>query len=130
MNKVRIVNRIIASMSILALLICIYGCAFPEPDPDYVPPEQPHLYWKDIDVVVTDISRRRWFAGTHWHEVTITVESQEYGLTRTLTYKGSGFFGCPSQWGYEVGDVVRAQLYSWVMDSTGEVTKRLIHQVY
>jgi hypothetical protein len=75
MNKVRVVNRIIAAMSILALLICICGCAFPEPDPDYVPPEQPHLYWKDIDVVVIDISRRRWFAGTHWHEVTITVES-------------------------------------------------------
>ena len=79
---------------------------------------------------MTDVSRRRWFAGTHWYEVTITVESAEYGLTRTLTCKGSGFFGCPSQWEYKVGDVVRAQLYSWVMDSTGEVTKRLINRVY
>lgn len=124
------VNRIIAVALIFALLICMGGCTLPESDPNYVPPEQPHLYWKDIDVVVTDISRRHWFAGTHWYEVAITVESKEYGLTRTLTYKGSGFFGCPSQWNYEVGNVVRAQLYSWVMDSTGEITKRLIHQVY
>lgn len=123
-------KRIIAVVLLFALMLCMYGCDLPEPDPNYVPPEQPHLYWKDIDVVVTSINRRHWFASTHWYEVDITVESEEYGLTRTLTYKGSGVFGCPGQWNYEVGDIVKAELYTWVMDSTGEVTKRLINQVY
>lgn len=126
----KLANQIVTVVLLFSLLICLCSCALPEPDPNYTPPEQPHLYWKDIDVVVTDISRRHWFAGTHRYEVNITVESEEYGLTRTLSYNGSGFFGCPSQWNYEVEDVVKAQLYSWVMDSTGEVTRRLIHQVY
>jgi len=97
---------------------------------DYIPPEEPHLYWKDIDVVVTDVSKQHWYATTHRYIVNVTVQSEEYGLTQTFTFRGSGAFGCPPQWNYQKGDIVKAQLFSWVMDSTGEVTKRQIHQVY
>lgn len=92
--------------------------------------EEPHLYWKDIDVTVTSVDKRHWYALTHWYEVIVTVESDEYQLTYTETFNGSGVFGCPSQWEYSEGDIVKAQLYSWVMDSTGEVVKRQINQVY
>ena len=92
--------------------------------------EQPHLYRKDIDVTVTSVDKRHWYASTHWYKVSVTVESDEYQLTYTDTFKGSGAFGCPSQWEYNEGDIVTAKLYSWVMDSTGEVVKRQINQVY
>ena len=112
----------------IALLLT--ACEIPEQNQNYTPPEQPHLYWKDIDVVVTDVYYRRWFAGTHWHEVTVTVESEEYGIIGSCVFKGSGYFGVPKQSGYKVGDVVKAQMYSWVMDSTGEVVRRAINTIY
>ena len=92
--------------------------------------EQPHLYWKDIDVVVTSIDKKYWYASTHWYEVKVSVESEKYQLTYTDIFKGSGAFGRPLQWEYDKGDTVKAELYSWVMDSTGEVIRREIHRVY
>lgn len=92
--------------------------------------EQPHLYWKDIDVTVTDTDKRHWFATTHWYTVSLTVQSEEYGLTKTFQFKGSGAFGRPEQWQYKIGDTVKAVLYSWVMDSTGEIVRREIAKVY
>ena len=99
-------------------------------DNAYQPQEQPHLYWKDIDVVVTDIDKRHWFASTHWYVVNLTVQSEEYGLIENFEIEGSGAFGCPKEWNYEEGQTVRAQLYSWVIDSTEEVTRRKINKVY
>lgn len=121
---------LIIALCLMCILSLFTACEMPEPDPNYVPPEQPHLYWKDIDVVVTDVYYRRWFAGTHWHEVTVSVESAEYGIEGSCTFKGSGYFGVPQQINYKAGDVVRAQMYSWVMDSTGEVVRRSINTVY
>lgn len=96
----------------------------------YEPKEQPHLYWKDIDVVVENVDSRHWFASTHHYIVYVTVKSDEYQLTYTDEFAGSGAFGCPEQWNYRKGDVVKAEMYSWVMDSTGEVVRREIHKVY
>ncbi len=92
--------------------------------------EQPHLYWKDIDVVVTSVDKKHWYASTHWYTVKVSVKSEEYQLNYTQEFKGSGFFGCPKQWEYNKGDTVKAELYSWVMDSTGEVVRREIHRIY
>jgi hypothetical protein len=114
----------------IIIILCLTGCSTDIKDNTYQPQEQPHLYWKDIDVLVTDIDRRRWFAGTHWYEVKITVESEEYGLIENFTIKGSGAFGCPHEWDYEEGQIVQAELYSWVMDSTGEVVRRDINKIY
>ncbi len=116
---------------LLLLLILLSGCDSQQSENMQLDrKEQPHLYWKDIDVVVTSVDKRHWYASTHWYEVKISVESEEYQLTYTDTFKGSGVFGCPSQYGYNEGDIVKAELYSWVIDSTGEVIRREIHMVY
>ncbi len=114
-------------VAIMALGLC--ACSF-ERDPNYVPPEQPHLYWKDIDVEVVSVSQQSWFATVHRRKLTITVKSEEYGLEKTLYYESSGMINDIPCWDAKKGDIVRAQLYSWVMDSTGQVTRRDINKLY
>lgn len=112
---------------ILTLLLCyLTGCS---QHPIYKQ-EQPHLYWKNIDVVVENVDNMGYFAITHRYRTRVTVYSEEYQLTYTDEFIGSGAFGKPEQWNYKQGDVVKAELYSWVMDSTGEVVKRRINKVY
>jgi len=113
---------------LLSLLIILIQCGCTQ-DLDYTPKEQPHLYYKDIDVVVEQVNRKHWFAGTHWYEVKIRVKSEEYNLTYSTVLKSSGMFR-PKQWDYSEGDIIRAELYSLVMDSTGEVIERKIHRIY
>lgn len=113
---------------LLLLLFLFAGCTMQQSKTE--PKEQPHLYWKDIDVVVTNVGRGHSYARTHFYRVDVSVESEEYQLTYTDTFAGSGIFGCPPQWNYKEGDVVKAELYSWVMDSTGEVVRREIHRIY
>jgi len=113
---------------ILSLVLLVFQCGCTQ-DVQYERKEQPHLYWKDIDVVVEQVDRRHWFAGTHRYEVKVTVRSDEYNLAYTDVITGGGMFR-PKQWSYSEGDIVKAELYSWVMDSTGEVMKREIYRVY
>lgn len=89
------------------------------------PKEEPHLYWKDIDVVVTDINKKHWYATVHRYEIDVTVHSEEYGLTKTLSVYSSGPF-VPEQWDLERGDTIKVKMNSWVMDSTGQVVRREI----
>lgn len=91
--------------SLLFTFLC--GCT---QNTQFEPTEQPHLYWKDIDVVVEN--------------------SDEYQLTYTDEFAGSGAFGYPEQGNYRKGDIVKAEMYSWVMDSTGEIVRQEIHKVY
>lgn len=119
-----------ALIIVLLIALCLTGCNIKTKDSAYQPQERPHLYWKDIDVIVTDIDKRHWFATTHWYVVNITVESEEYGLIKSFEIKGSGTFGCPNEWDYEEGQIIKAELFSWVMDSTGEVTRREINKIY
>lgn len=128
---------------LIATLILIFGgyfiavfCTIIFPNSTEIPvesystqTEREHLYWKDIDVVVTAIDRRHWFASTHWYTVNITVKNDEYGLEKTFEIKGSGAFGCPKEWDYNEGNVISAQMYSWVYDSTGEVTRRDLNKL-
>ena len=118
--------RFLKLTAIVLLVIFVFTACDSAPVNDKTPVEQPHLYWKDIDVIVTDISKTHWYDSTHWYSVDITVKSEEYGLTKSFNSKGSGAFGCPKEWEYEKGDVVKATLYSWVMESTGEVVRREI----
>lgn len=113
---------------ILSLVLLVFQCGCTQ-GVQYERKEQPHLYWKDIDVVVEQVNRRRWFAGTYRYEVKVSVRSDEYNLAYTDVFTGSGMF-CPKQWSYSAGDIVKAELYSWVMDSTGEVIRRGINRVY
>lgn len=114
--------------AVTALLLLVFQCGCVQ-DMPCVKKEQPRLYWEDIDVVVEQVSRKHWFAGTHRYEVRIIVKSDEYNLTFTDVIIGSGMFR-PKQWDYHAGDTVKAELCSWVTDSTGEVTKREINRVY
>ena len=74
--------------------------------------------------------KKHWYASTHWYYVEVEVYSKEYDLTGKFEYKSSGAFINIDVWDAEVGDTVKAELYSWVYDSTGEVVKREIHRVY
>jgi hypothetical protein len=105
------------------------ACTIPV-NASYVPKEQPHLYWKDIDVIVTSVDQRTWFATVHRRILYITVESEEYGLVKSFTFESSGMINTINCWDCKVGDVVKAELYSWVMDSTGEVVRRDINKLY
>lgn len=113
---------------ILIILLCsmISGCS---KNHENELREQPHLYWKDIDVEVIDIDKRHWFASTHWYQVDLEVYSSEYDLTKTFEIQGSGAFGCPKEFDYEKGDILKAELYSWKKDSTEEIVKREIHKL-
>ncbi|WP_373262230.1 hypothetical protein [Hungatella hathewayi] len=91
--------------------------------------EQPHLYWKEIEVEVISIDKKHWFASTHWYQVDLDVYSSEYELRKTFEIQGSGAFGCPKEFNYEIGDIIKAELYSWKMDSTGEIIEREIHNL-
>ena len=122
---------------LISILLLVFGgmcCCAIELDKEstkpYVRPEQPHLYWKDIDVVITDIEKRRSLGKYKHYTVMIEVKSDEYGITGNCRYTGAGMFGVPHQWNYEVGQTVKAKLNSWVMDSSGEVVRREISQVY
>lgn len=117
----------LALAAIMMLSLC--ACSF-EPDQNYKPPEQPHLYWKDIDVEVVSVNQHTWFATVHRRKLTITVKSEEYGLEKTLYYESSGMINDIPCWNAKEGDIVKAQLYSWVMDSTGQVTRRDINKLY
>ena len=99
-----------------------------EPDPNYIPPEKPHLYWKDIDVVITDIQKDR-SLNNRFLRVTVTVKSKEYNLEEDFIFEGNWYYH-PKFWDAKEGDIVKAQLYSWVMDSTGQVVKRDINCLY
>ena len=122
-------KRLICAIMALVMMFGLYACAY-EPDPNYKPPEQPHLYWKDIDVVVKDVDQSTWFATVHRYELNITVYSEEYDLTETLHYSDSGMFASIPGWDAKEGEIIKAQLYSWVLDSTGQVTKRAINKIY
>lgn len=122
-------RKVVYLLLAICTIISLSACSF-ERDPNYVPPEQPHLYWKDIDVEVTNIDKRQWFATVHRRVVNITVYSEEYNLSKTLTYEDSGMWITNPAWEYEKGDIIKAQLYSWVMDSTGEIVRRDINKIY
>lgn len=124
----RNLKKTISIFFIIIFLFSLCGCEF-ENNTNYVQPEEPHMYYKDIDTKIIDIDKKHWFASTHWYEVRLTVRSDEYNLEETFEIKGSGAFGQPKEWEYEKGDTVSVKLYSWVMDSTGEVVKRKINNV-
>lgn len=128
-------EKVASVLVILAVIItAILGCWVMhemltyKPDPNYVPPEKPHLYWKDIDVVITDIQKDR-SLNNRFLRVIVTVKSKEYNLEEDFIFEGNWYYR-PKFWDAQEGDIIKAQLYSWVMDSTGQVVKRDINCLY
>lgn len=111
---------------LLTIALLLTGC---EDSGNYVAPEQPVLYYKDIPVTVVYNNTTSWFAGTHWYKQTITVKSDEYGLEETFDLSASGAFASMPHFYRKEGDVIEATLHSWVLESTGEVLRREIHRL-
>lgn len=88
--------------------------------------EVEHLYWKDIDAVVTDIDYRHWYASGHHYTADVTVKSDEYNLQKTFHLTNSD---AKRMEGVRRGDTITVEMDSWVIDSTGEVTGRDISSI-
>ena len=115
----------ICSITLLLATIVFVFCSC-----DFEIPEQPQTYFEDIYVVVTDIEKKEYFAGTAVREVTLEVYSQEYNLTKRVTEIYKGMFGSMSYMEYEKCDTVKARLCTVYMESTGEIVDRYIDKVY
>lgn len=103
-----------------ALLV---GCG--ESDNAYIPPGREVLYWKNIECEIED----SWFnvatpvLCSGW----VRVRSNEYDLERTFDFNG-----------YRAGEMrsyvrdnttITCEMYSWVLDDTGEVTRRMLNKI-
>lgn len=85
-----------------------------------------HLYWKDIDVVVTNVEHKHWLSGyAHYFSTVVTVWFEEYQLEYTDEIQGKG-----KAWNYRKGDTVQAELLTWKNNETGEINRRAINRVY
>lgn len=80
-------------------------------------------------MVVISNNKKSWFASTHWYKQQVTVKSKEYNIEKTFEFVGSGVFANMPYWECKEGDVIRAELYSWKMESTGEITRRDINKL-
>lgn len=91
--------------------------------------EQPVLYWKDIDVKVSSNNKHSWFVKTRFYKQEIKVVSDEYNLEKTFYLTDSGAFANMPYWDVKEGDVIKAELYSWKLESTGEIVNREINKL-
>lgn len=88
---------------------------------------QPKQYYSDIEVQVIDIDTM--FCGKYYYDVTITVYSQEYNITKTFNYKERLSIG-RTTYDLDIGDTTKAQLYTLKIDKTGEIIKQDINKIY
>ena len=91
--------------------------------------EKPVLYWKDIDVKVVSNNKHSWFVKTRFYKQEIKVISNEYNLEETFYLNDSGAFANMPYWNVKEGDVIKAELYSWKLESTGEIVNREINKL-
>ncbi|MBR6689396.1 MAG: hypothetical protein IKL68_05215 [Clostridia bacterium] len=118
-------KRFISLILLASIVLILTSC-----NSDYVPKEQSVSYAKDIQVVITELDKKQWFAGTAQREVKVTVYSEEYNLTGKDTVRYTGMFGRMPLWEAKEGDTVKARMIVCYMESTGEVTNRYIDKVY
>ena len=91
--------------------------------------EKPVLYWKDIDVKVISNNKHSWFVKTRFYKQEIKVISDEYNLEETFYFNDSGAFANMPYWNIKEGDVIKAELYSWKLESTREIVNREINKL-
>ena len=95
------------------------------------PEEKYSIYYKDIEVEIKEIQFTHWFASVHKYQINITVYSKEYDIEESFYYYFQGaFVTLPECTDNKVGDIVKAELKYWAIDSTGEIIKKEIYQVY
>ena len=113
---------------LLPLLICLL-CACGE---GYSPPkekENPHLYWADKEMEIIEITKLRSLNGIR-REVHCTLYSEEYNCTFEYSDISIGMSSRPRGWDYKEGDIVEVEVYTWKYNSTGEISKRIVHFLY
>lgn len=92
--------------------------------------EKPVLYWKDIDVkVVSNRRKSNLFGRVKRYNQAITVYSNEYKLEKTFKISSSGAFANMPYWNVKEGDIIKAELYSWKLESTGDIVRREINKL-
>ena len=112
------------------ILVIITLFVFTSCNSNYAPSEQPLSYAETINVVITAIDKKQWFAGTAQREVKVTVYSEEYNISYKDTVRYTGMFGNMSLWQAKEGDIVKARMIVFYMQSTGKITNRYIDKVY
>lgn len=114
---------------VLFLLSSLIFCGCEYTTSNYRPKENPVRYYKDIDVVVVSTQKKHTLAKIPRYYQSITVKSEEYGLEKIFDFSSSGVFASMPYWDLKEGDVVKAELYSYKMESTGEIIERSINQL-
>lgn len=95
---------------------------------NYVAPEPEVMYYKTIPVKVVDIENTWFNTKTNTYIYSITVKSEEYGLTKTLEIKnGYPYFYEAYTGDIKEGDTLNAELISYKQGDT--VTRRYINQL-
>lgn len=120
-------KKVLSLFLVLLLTLSFTSCSTSS---NHVPKEQPVSYAEKIDVVITQIYKRQFWAGTVQREVEVTVYSEEYNLTNKFTERYAGIFGNMPLWECEKGNTVKARMITFVMKSTGKVVNRYIDLLY
>lgn len=124
-------------LTILILAICtlflMTGCEFSyttTENSNIEQQERPVLHTQDIEVEITSISKSHRFVKVHRYHVSMEVYSKEYNIRKTFSYDASGMFINLPSWSYDKGDIVKAELHTWIYESTGTIQKQYINKVY
>ena len=109
---------------IVSMLLLLCGCG-EVTDSTQSPIESEVLYWKDVECEIEDY----WFNAavptlcSGW----VKVKSEEYNLEETFDLHG---FEASEMRDYvEDNKTITCEMYSWVLDNTGEVTRRMLHKI-
>lgn len=129
--KDKIINFVFIIISILLLvgLFTLIATSDSNTSSNTNQQEKPVLYWKDIDVKVVSNNKHSWFVKTRFYKQEIKVVSDEYNLEETFYLTDSGAFANMPYWNIKEGDIIKAELYSWKLESTGEIVNREINKL-
>lgn len=127
-TKILITIAIIIVTSIVSTLSMLFisKLAYSNSNQTTTKSEEPHLYYKTIEVVITDYDYKHWFATAHQYQATITVRSDEYDLEKTFFLNGDN---AKQMEKYKKGDTINAELFTWKIDSNNTIVKRSINKL-
>ena len=123
-------KKIICIILTIFCILSICGCEISTTKRPQTQIRQPVLHTQDIDVLVTNISKSHRFVKVHRYYVSMDVYSEEYNISKSFSYNASGMFITLPAWEYEKGDIVKAELHTWIYEDTGTIHKQYINKVY
>lgn len=117
-------HKMIYLIFLLVLSFTFVGCS--SNNSNYVKQEQPHLYSKNIECIVTKCDYKYWYASGCHYKAYLAVFNEEYNLEKEFVLDGMDAKKCEN---LKEGDIINCKMNSWVLDSTGEVLKREINSL-